>query len=127
MKNILIALAATVAFSALPVAHAQDTTPQVKVGSPVAVGKVPFDDYANSYLLSNGQKIKFIQNGQLYYVQVDNGKRVRIRAVSPQEFVTDAGAQIIFRDYGDEVGINNFASLPMAKALSPNTTMVARR
>jgi hypothetical protein len=77
--------------------------------------------------LSNGQKLAFTQSGNHYYAQVDQGKRVRIRAVSDNEFYTEQGARIVFREYGEEVGISNFEKLPMAQVLPANTMVVARR
>ncbi|MET0322300.1 MAG: gel scht [Duganella sp.] len=132
MKTTLIALAAALVLSALPAAHAQDATPQIKVGAPQAhagyvVTPGQFADFANTYRLANGQKVVFSQFGNRYYAQVDHGKRVRIQALSENEFVTAQGTQIVFRDYGDEVGISNFDKLPMAQALPGNTWVVARR
>lgn len=128
MKNTLTAIAAALIFAALPAAHAQEVTPQVKISSRVILAPEQFRDFVNSYKLSNGQVVKFThEGGQLFYAKVDNGKQVRMRPVSAQEFVTDAGTSIVFRDYGDEVGINNFERLPKAQALPANTTVVARR
>jgi hypothetical protein len=132
MKNTLIALAAALTFSALPAAYAQDSTPQVNVGAPQSAATYTvtpnqFAEYAFTYRLSNGQKISFTQSGNRYFAQVDHGKRVRIRALSDHEFATEQGAHIMFREYGDEVGINNFEKLPMAQVLPANTMMVARR
>lgn len=127
MKNILIALAATFAFSALPAAHAQDSLTQVQVGGHNMVTPAEFAEYANTYRLTNGQKVRFSQSGQRYFLQVDNSKRVRILPVTGQEFTTADGARIVFRDFGDEVGISNFEKLPMAQTLPANTMMMARR
>jgi hypothetical protein len=131
MKNTLIAIAATLAFSALPAAYAEESTPQVNVAAPQQQSHVvtpgQFAEYAYGYRLSNGQKLAFIQSGNHYFAQVDQGKRVRIRAVSDTEFYTEQGARIVFREYGQEVGISNFEKLPMAQVLPANTMVVARR
>ena len=127
MKTTLIALAAALAFSALPAAHAQNNLQQIKVSGRTYVSPDQFHDYASAYRLSNGQVVQFIQSGNYYFAQVDHGKRVRIQAVSSTEFVTDSGARIIFRESGDEVGISNFEKLPMAQILPANTMVVARR
>jgi hypothetical protein len=131
MKNTLIAVAATLAFSALPAAYAQNSTPQVNVAAvqqkTYVVTPGQFAEYAYGYRLSNGQKLAFTQSGNHYYAQVDGGKRVRIRAVSDNEFYTEQGARIVFREYGEEVGISNFEKLPMAQVLPANTMVVARR
>ena len=127
MKTTLIALAAALAFSAIPAAHAQDTMQQVKVSGRSYVSPQEFQEYASAFRLSNGQKVQFTQSGNHYFAQVDQGKRVRIRPVSSNEFVTESGARIVFRNAGDEVGISNFEKLPMAQVLPANTMVVARR
>jgi len=129
MKTILIALAATVAFSALPAAQAQsqETMQQVQVSARYHVNPAEFNEYANTYRLTNGQKVKFSQSGDRYFAQVDTGKRVRILPVANQEFTTAEGVHIAFRDYGEEVAISNFDKLPMAQPQPANTIVMARR
>ena len=127
MKTTLIALAAALAFSALPAAHAQENIQQVKVSARITVQPGQFLDYGNAYRLSNGQLVRFIQSGNRYYTQIDKGQRVRMMPVAPDEFETEQGTRIVFRDYGDEVGISNFEKLPMAQVLPANTMVVARR
>ena len=130
MKTTLIALAATLAFSALPAAHAQqiqENIPQVKVSGRIYVSPSQFLDYASAYRLSNGQLVQFTQSGNHFFTQVDKGKRVRMLPVAINEFVTEQGTRIVFREYGDEVGISNFEKLPMAQILPADTMVVARR
>jgi hypothetical protein len=129
MKTTLIALAATLAFSALPAAHAQTETSmqQVQVSGRYLVTPEDFTEFANTYRLTNGQKVKFSQSGDRYFAQVDTGKRVRIVPVANQEFMTADGAYIAFRSYGEEVAITNFDKLPMAQPQPANTLVVARR
>lgn len=130
MKTILTAVAAALAFSALPAAHAQqiqENIPQVKVSGRIYVSPGQFLEYANAYRLSNGQLVQFTQSGNHFFTQVDKGKRVRILPVAINEFVTEQGTRIVFREYGDEVGISNFEKLPMAQILPANTMVVARR
>lgn len=127
MKTTLIAVAATLAFSFAPAAHAQEPVPQVKV-SKYVMTPGEFQAYASAYRLSNGQKVVFThQDSNYFFVQVDSGKTMRMTPVSRSEFVTAAGARIIFRADGDEVGISNFERLPKAQATAANTLMVARR
>ena len=71
--------------------------------------------------------MQFTQSGNHFFTQVDKGKRVRILPVAINEFVTEQGTRIVFREYGDEVGISNFEKLPMAEILPANTMVVARR
>ncbi|KQQ47434.1 hypothetical protein ASF61_01945 [Duganella sp. Leaf126] len=128
MKTILIAVAAALAFSAVPAAQAQDNMPQVNVSAgSVYLAPDQFRDYANLYRLSNGQVVQFTQSGNHFFTQVDHGKRVRIIPVSTKEFITAQGTRIVFRESGDEVGISNFEKLPMAQALPANTIVMARR
>ena len=131
MKTTLIAVAAALAFSALPAAQAQAqaqvTIPQAQASASVYMAPDQFRDYANIYRLSNGQVVQFTQSGNHFFTQVDHGKRVRIMPVSTKEFVTAQGARIVFREDGDEVGISNFEKLPMAQALPANTIVMARR
>lgn len=130
MKTTLIALAAALAFSAVPAVHAQqlqENIPQVKVSSSFYVSPSELADYTNAYRLTNGQIVRFTQSGNRLYTQVDKGRRVRVIPVSNKEFISEEGARIVFRDYGDEVGISNFEKLPMAQILPANTMVVARR
>lgn len=139
MKNILLALAATLALSAVPAAQVHAQTPaqaqvqteelvqQVQVRGRYRVNPEEFTEYARAYRLTNGQKVQFSQSGDRYFAQVDSGKRVRILPVADKEFTTADGAYIVFRDYGEEVGITNFDKLPMAQPQPANTMVVARR
>ena len=127
MKTALIALAAALAFSALPAAHAQETMQQIKVSGGLYVAPSQLAEYANAYRLSNGQLLRFTQSGNHFYTQVDNSRRVRIMPVANNEFVSEQGARIVFSQYGDEVGVSNFEKLPMAQILPANTMGVARR
>ena len=127
MKTTLIALAAALAFSAVPAAYAQDNVAKVNVSKPVYVSADQFNNYAHAYRLSNGQVVKFVQAGNAFFTQVDKSKPIRMTAVSDSEFVTAQGTRIAFREYGDEVGITNFEKLPMAQVLPANTIVIARR
>ena len=107
------------------------------------LGAGEFSDFANAYKLSNGQVAQFTQRGNHYYVQLKgtyrelqrderNGRKpgaTRLRAVGPGAFVTDSGAELSFRDQGDEVTISGFERLPDARvaANQRNVQMIARR
>lgn len=125
MKTTLIALAAAIAFSAVP-AHAQENLPQVKVSGQYSMAPTEFGDYLSTYRLSNGQMVQMSSSNNRYYAQVDKGQRVRLLPVSPTEFVTESGVRVEFRDHGEEIAITDFDKLPKARAV-PNTIMVARR
>jgi hypothetical protein len=53
----------------------------------------------------------------------------RLRPVGPGAFVTDSGAELTFRDNGEEVRISGFERLPEARvaAAQTNVLMIARR
>ena len=124
----LIALAAALVLSSLSIAHAQESSVQITTKpSRYYLPASDFADFKNTYELTNGQILKFTQSGNLFYAQLDKGERVRIYAVSPKAFVTDAGTRISFADEAETVGISNFEKLPMAAKLPANTMMMARR
>lgn len=128
MKTTLFTIAAALALTSMSVAHAQDSSVQIKAKSPhyyVTPGE--FADFKNAYELTNGQILQFTQSGNHYYTQLDKGERVRLFAVSPTVFVTEAGSRIVFTEQGETVGISNFEKLPMAAKLPANTMMMAHR
>lgn len=108
-----------------------------------ALGVGEFDEFANTYVLTNGQVARFTQRGNHYYVQLKDSNRTlqrddgsgrkivatRLRPVGPGAFVTDSGAELSFRDHGDEVKISGFELLPAARvaANETNVQMIARR
>ncbi|WP_338767246.1 hypothetical protein [Massilia sp. METH4] len=102
-----------------------------------------FNEFANTYVLTNGQAAQFVQRGNHYYVQLKdsvrsmqrsehNGLKIvstRLRPVGPGAFVTDSGAELTFHDHGDEVRISSFERLPAARVAANETKvqMIARR
>ncbi|HEX8405947.1 MAG TPA: gel scht [Duganella sp.] len=136
MKTTLssIAAALVIAVSSMSAVHAQDPSVQINANAKAAyttasyyVTPVEFADFAHAYRLTNGQVLKFTQSGNHYFTQLDDGKRVRVFALSRDEFVTADGAKMIFGEGGDTVGVDNFEKLPMAAKLPPNTTMMMAR
>ena len=128
MKTTLFSIAAALALSSMSVAHAQDSSVQIKASTGhYYLAPNEFADFKKTYELTNGQFLQFTQNGTSYYTQLDKGERVRIFAVSPTVFVTEAGTRISFTDQGETVGLSNFEKLPMAAKLPANTMMMARR
>ena len=144
--------AAAVVFSVLASFSVQaETRPQadqasVAVTAPrqsYTLGAGEFSEFANAYKLSNGQVAQFTQRGNHYYVQLKGTYRelqrdersgqhqvaTRLRAVGPGAFVTDGGAELTFREQGDEVAISGFERLPDARvaANQTNVQMIARR
>lgn len=102
-----------------------------------------FSEFAHGYALANGQVAQFTQRGNHYYVQLKSSYRplhredatgqkflsTRLRPVGPGAFVTDDGAELTFRDNGEEVLISGFERLPHAvvAASERNVQMIARR
>lgn len=133
-------------FAAQAQNQAQQDQTSVAVTAPrqtYALGVGEFDEFANTYVLTNGQVARFTQRGNHYYVQLKDsnrtlqrddgsGRRIeatRLRPVGPGAFVTDSGAELSFRDHGDEVKISGFELLPAARvaANQSNVQMIARR
>lgn len=128
MKNTLLAVAAALTLSALPVVHAQDS---VNIERPriqhYYMDASEFRSLANRYALTNGQQVVFKQMINLRYVQLDDGAYVRIYATSPKTFVTDSGVRFEFREGDETLAITDFAKLPLAKVMPGNELMMASR
>ena len=131
MKTALIAIAlsATVmtgAFAA-PVGE-QDETVQIKApAASYQLANGEFDEYAYSYMLENGKRIKFTQRVARYYAQLEGEKKAELLPQSEGVFVTANGARIQFRDDGDTVSIGNYEKLAVNSKLPANTIMLAKR
>ncbi|WP_332852836.1 gel scht [Duganella sp. S19_KUP01_CR8] len=128
MKTTLFGVVAALAFAAIPAAHADDTSVQIKGGSQrFHMMQEDFADYKNSYRLTNGQILKFSQRQAHFYAQLDKGQRVEIFAIGKDQFVSDAGTRFEFSDAAENVGVANFGRLPMAQATTGDTIVMARR
>lgn len=149
-KSIIGAAAVVLSILAPFAAQAQTQAPSdqasVSVTAPrqsYSLGAGEFNDFANTYTLSNGQVAQFTQRGNHYYVQLKGTNRelqrderigqklasTRLRPIGPGAFVTDSGAELTFADQGDEVTISGFERLPDARvaAHQTNVQMIARR
>lgn len=122
MKNILVALLATLSFGA---AQASDATVQIKPSPSYHLNQQELDDYQQSFFLSNGQTMKFSVRQTRVFVQVDKGARVEIFPVAKDHFQSEAGTQFEFRDDNETIAVANFGLLPMAAA--PARSMVLAR
>jgi len=126
MKTTLFGVVAALAFAAIPAAHAGDASVRVNGGiSRLHLLQGDFADYRNAYQLSNGQVLTFSERMSRYYAQLDDGQRVEIFPVARDKFVTATGTRFEFSD-AENVGVANFARLPLAKATG-ETIVVARR
>ena len=127
MKTTLFGVVAALAFAALPAAHADDASVQIKGGlSRYHMLQGDFADYKNSYQLTNGQVLTFSQRMTRYYAQLDDGARVEIFPVAQDKFITAAGTRFEFSDAAENVGVANFARMPLAKAGSDAIVMARR-
>lgn len=109
---------------------ADDTTVQIKAAAQSTYKLAPdeFRDYNSNYGLSNGQYIRFTQQGRHYWARLQGGDKVELYAVEPRVFMTAAGTRVEFRDAGDQVVIDNYERLPMAAAMDAvNVRVVAVR
>ncbi|QBE64339.1 hypothetical protein [Pseudoduganella lutea] len=142
---VILAILSPFAAAQAPASQAQDQA-SVSVTAPrqsYTLGVNEFSEFANSYSLSNGQVARFVQRGNHYYVQLKDTLRemqradssvrtivsTRLRPIGPGTFVTDSGAELTFRDHGDEVRISGFERLPQSRvaANDVNVQMIARR
>ena len=127
MKTTLFGLVAALAFAALPAAHADDASVQIKGDhSRYHMMQEDFADYKNAYQLTNGQILKFSQRQAHFYAQLDKGERVEIYPIARDQFVSSAGTRFAFTDEAETVGVEHFARLPLAKATG-DTIVTARR
>lgn len=135
MKKTLLTIAATLAVSAVSLAHAAPQTAadpsggsvQVNASSHYYVAPDEFLDFQNSYQLANGQVISFSQRNGRFFTQIDKGSKVEMHATAPGVFFTNAGTRIRFTDFGDGVAIADFDRLPLAANAAPGTIMMATR
>jgi hypothetical protein len=149
MKKSIIGAAVILGFLIPAAAQAQSQAQDqasVSVTAPrqsYTLGVDEFRDFANTYSLSNGQVAQFVQRGNHYYVHLKDTLRsmqrsensvqrpaaTRLRPIGPGAFVTDSGAELTFRDHGEEVRISGFERLPAARVAANQTDvlMVARR
>jgi hypothetical protein len=121
----------------------QPSVPVTAARQAYTPGAGEFSEFAHTYALANGQVAQFTQRGNHYYVQLKSAHRplhredatgrkflsTRLRPVGPGAFVTDSGAELTFRDSGEEVRIDGFERLPDARvaASETNVLMIARR
>ncbi|MES2261068.1 MAG: hypothetical protein V4724_21340 [Pseudomonadota bacterium] len=136
MKTTLRTIALAVAWMGMACAHAapqviggsaDGDSVQIKAPADYRVAPGEFDDYAYSYQLENGQRIKFSQRVHTYYTQLQGEAKTEIFARAPGVFVTASGARLEFRDDGESVAIRNYEKLAVASKSPANTTMMASR
>ncbi|MYN08545.1 hypothetical protein [Pseudoduganella aquatica] len=113
----------------MPGAYADPQADSVQIKAPQTMRLAPgeFDEYASSYLLSNGQRIAFSQRGQRYFVRLDGEPRMEILPRAQGVFTTFSGARMEFGDRGNAITIRNYERLVTSVALPADTVMMASR
>ena len=126
MKKLMMlsAVAALMLGGSAFAAGVDDATVKIQAPQSFKLYKGGFDDYANSYALSNDKTIKFTQSGGLYWARLKLEDRVELFPVAANTFVTAAGTRVEFRDRGEEVVIENFERLPMSVAMTETSVRV---
>lgn len=128
MKTRLSIAMAVLSVAAAGLSQAQDPTVKISASeNRVTLQRGEFQDYASTYLLSNGRHIKFVNYAKRYYARLDGANYTEIYPVDKAVFVTDAGARMAFRDQGEEVTITNYETLPMAGVAGRDITLLAHR
>jgi len=135
MKIVLSGMAAVLALSAVSLAYAEpqvigDRADSVNIKQPARHYMMlpqDFEDYVAAFALDNDQTVRFSKSSRHFYTAVDDGAKVEIFAVGPDEFVTSAGTRIKFQDQASKVVISNYERLPMVAQLPANTMVVASR
>ncbi len=130
MKKLMMlsAVAALMLGGSAFAAGVDNTTVKIQAPQNYKLYRGGFDDYANSYALSNDKTIKFTQSGGHYWARLKLEDRVELFPVAANVFVTAAGTRVEFRDRGEEVVIENFERLPMSVAMTEtNVRVVASR
>jgi len=122
-----IALSAAVMTSAFAAPAGDQETVQIKAPSAYQLGNNEFDEYAYTYVLENGKRIKFTQRVAHYYAQLEGEKKTELLPQSEGVFMTANGARIQFRDDGDTVAIRNYEKLAANSKLPEGTIVLAKR
>ncbi len=123
--------AATLAMSAASAAPQviadQNDAVQIRRSSGYLLANNEFDAFATSYLLENGQRIKFTQRVARYYVQLEHEPRVELLPQEHGVFMTANGARVQFREEGEIVAIRDFDKLSLDSRLPQGAAMLAQR
>jgi hypothetical protein len=135
MKTVLSGIVAVLALSAVSLAYAEpqvigDRADSVNIKQPARHYMMlpqDFQDFVAAFALDNDQTVRFSKSNRHFYTSVDDGVKVEIFAVGPDEFVTNAGTRIKFEDQASKVVISNYERLPMVAQLPANTVVVASR
>ncbi|GAB2848899.1 hypothetical protein GCM10027277_16340 [Pseudoduganella ginsengisoli] len=134
MKNVVHAIAFAAAAFAMTAASADpqvtskvDGTVQIKAPAKYQLKNNEFDAYETTYMLEDGNRLKFTHHASHYYAKLEGEKRVEMVPQAPGVFMTVSGAYIEFRDDGETVGVGNYAKLAVNSKVPADTMMLAKR
>jgi hypothetical protein len=77
-----------------------------------------FKDYEYTYGLSNGETVRFSRRVGRFYVAIKGQPAVEIFPTAPEQFATEGGAKLTFRDNGDMLTIDHYEALQVASGVS---------
>ena len=129
---VIAALSASLSAASLAYADPQTTAPEVlSTTESVTVTARRFHmepqefmDYEYAYNISNGETVRFSRRVGRFYVAIKGQPLVEIFPTAADQFVTKAGAKLVFSEGGDALKIDHYeliqlaSGLPAAPALS---------
>jgi hypothetical protein len=83
-----------------------------------------FKAFEYEYVLNNGDIVRFSRRVGRFYIGLRGKPTVEIFPTSPDQFVSKAGAQLIFTEGGDALDIDHYETLQAAFGV-PVTTATA--
>ena len=127
--KILAASAAAFALLCSASALAEDElTVRVPAPSSYQMPRGEFRDYAFTYELSNGKRIRFQEYRKQFFADLGDEPRVQIFPVAQGVLMSAAGARIEFNNDGSALTIRNYEKLDTAQARAGTAvTVVAYR
>jgi hypothetical protein len=137
MKILGLGLAALSVWFVSAAAHAQQPTQDASaVEAPRSIDSVvvsarrfhleppQFKDYEYTYVLSNGDVVRFSRRVGRFYVTLKGRPAVEIYPTALDKFETELGARLVFTDEGDKLTIDRYEELRLAAGV-PLTAMLA--
>jgi hypothetical protein len=73
-----------------------------------------FRDYEYTYVLSNGDVVRFSRRVGRFYVTLKGRPEVEIFPTAHDRFETELGARLVFTDEGDKLTIDRYEELRLA-------------
>jgi len=76
-----------------------------------------FKDYEYTYVLSNGEVVRFSRRVGRFFVAIKGQPTVEIFPAAAEQFVTSDGARLVFTDAGDKLTIDHYELLQAASGV----------